>query len=89
MLPGTSTRSQTGVAGVYKSRNSYVVAWMPEEGELRREFVNITKHGEQEAFRRAVELRRKRERAVYGKAVSTMPASRPRRRRIARKRTRR
>ena len=94
MLPGTSSRSHTGVAGVYKSRNSYVVAWMPEEGELRREFVNITRYGEAEAFRRAVELRRKRERLVYGKAVSNAPVARLRRRaaprkQASRKRTRR
>ena len=80
MLPSTSSRSQTGVAGVYKSRNSYVVAWMPEAGVIRREFISCTKYGEEGAFKRAVELRRKRERLVYGAAVSRAPRTRPRRR---------
>ncbi len=60
-------RGGTGVTGVYRSRDSYVVAWTPEPGELRREFVNIHKYGKAEALRRAIELRRRRERSTYGR----------------------
>jgi hypothetical protein len=63
-------RGGTGVAGVYRSRDSYVVAWTPEPGELRREFVNIHKYGKAEALRRAIELRRRRERSTYGRALT-------------------
>ncbi len=60
-------RSRTGVMGVYRSRDSYVVAWCPEPGVLRREFVNINEYGAREALRRAIELRKRRERSTYGK----------------------
>src|SRR5512141_402614 len=77
LLPGASaTRTQSGVKGVYRSRNSYVVAWTPEPGVLRREFVSITQYGEDEALRRAVELRRKRERVMFGGAVSDFSQAR-------------
>ncbi len=69
-LTRKSTRNPTGIKGVYRSRTSYVVAWSPEPGQLVREFVSVSKLGEAEALRQAVELRRKRERLVYGKAVS-------------------
>ena len=71
IVPPVSTRNLTGVSGVYQSRESFVVAWSPAPGEIRREFVSITEHGEEEALRRAVELRRKRERSIYGRAVSS------------------
>ncbi|HXI13007.1 MAG TPA: hypothetical protein VNM92_10210 [Thermoanaerobaculia bacterium] len=79
IVPPVSTRNRTGVPGVYQSRESFVVAWSPMPGEIRREFVSITEHGEEEALRLAVELRRKRERAVYGRAVSTTEQLRSRR----------
>lgn len=63
-------RSRTRVPGVYQSKKSFVVAWSPAPGELRREFVSIRKFGRQEALRRAIELRRKREREQYGRAVT-------------------
>jgi hypothetical protein len=71
LLPSTSTRSRTGVSGVYQSKQSFVVAWSPATGKIRREFVSIRKYGRREALRRAIELRRRRERSVYGKAVSS------------------
>jgi hypothetical protein len=65
-------RSSTKVPGVYQSKQSFVVAWSPHPGLLRREFVSITRYGREEAFRRAVELRRRHERAIYGRAVSSV-----------------
>jgi hypothetical protein len=72
-------RSRTGISGVYRSRNSYVVAWTPTPGVLRREFVNVNEYGEKEALRRAIELRMKREKSIYGKSVTT-PGPRRRKR---------
>jgi hypothetical protein len=59
-------------AGVYRSKQSYVVAWSPSPGEVRREFVSINKYGVRDALRRAIELRRRRERQVYGRAFSAI-----------------
>ena len=56
--------------GVYRSRDSYVVAWCPVPGELRREFININEFGAREALRRAIELRKRRERSTYGKDLA-------------------
>jgi hypothetical protein len=70
VIQASRGRSSTGVMGVYRSRDSYVVAWTPEPGVLRREFVNIHTYGKAEALRRAIELRRKRERSTYGRALT-------------------
>jgi len=48
-------------------------------GEVRREFISITRYGREGALRRAVELRRSRELAVYGRSVSALPRKRGRR----------
>jgi hypothetical protein len=72
-------RSRTGVQGVYQQKNNIVVAWTPKEGQLERQFISIKKYGRQEALRRAVELRRKKEREMYGRAVSKLSALRRRR----------
>ncbi|HEY8180837.1 MAG TPA: AP2 domain-containing protein [Thermoanaerobaculia bacterium] len=77
LFPSTSTRSRTGVQGVYQSKTSFVVAWSPAPGEIRREFISISRYGKKEALRRAIKLRRSRERAVYGRAVG--PRARKRR----------
>jgi hypothetical protein len=63
-------RSRTRIQGVYQSKDSFVVAWSPAPGELRRKFISIKKYGRQGALRRAIELRRKREREQYGRAVT-------------------
>jgi hypothetical protein len=66
-------RSSTGVPGVYRAKNSFVVAWSPEPGNLVREFVSIREFGEEKALARAVALRRQREREVYGKSFAPEP----------------
>ncbi len=78
VVQASGGRSRTGISGVYKSRNSYVVAWTPRPGELRREFVNINEFGQKEALRRAIELRIRREKSVYGRVLASKPASRKR-----------
>ena len=78
IFSANAPRSSTKVPGVYQSKESYVVAWSPAPGLTRREFVSIRQYGREEAFRRAVELRRKHERAVYGRAVSAVSSGPPR-----------
>src|SRR6266849_5109972 len=72
-------RSPTGVHGVYQAKRSFVVAWSPAPGEVRREFVSIARYGREGALRRAVQIRRSRELAVYGRSVSALPRKRGRR----------
>lgn len=67
------TRNETGVPGVYRMGNQYVVAWNPEPGVMERELVSITKYGEEGALARAQALRLRKERQVYGKTLSTTP----------------
>lgn len=79
VVPAGLKRKSSRVAGVYQSKQSYVVAWSPSPGVVRREFVSIAKYGREEALRRAVELRRRRERSIYGRAISEVkPAPRKR-----------
>ena len=67
-------KTRSGVSGVYRSKRSWVVAWSPSPGSVIREFVSIARYGQQEALRRAIELRRKRERTIYGKSISSVPS---------------
>ena len=68
----------TGVVGVYRSKRSFVVAWSPAPGEVRREFVSIARYGRREALRRAIELRRRRERSIYGATIAPRKPARRR-----------
>lgn len=71
VVPNVSTRNRSGVPGVFRMKNLYVVAWSPEPGTLHREFVSIAKYGELGALERAIQLRKKRERSIYGRPIST------------------
>ena len=68
---------QTGVVGVHRSKNSFVAAWSPKKGQLKRQFFSITDLGPEEAFRQAVALRRQKEKDIYGMNLTpnapTMP----------------
>ena len=77
-VPAVTSRSQSGVSGVYQQRQSFVVATSPKPGRIRREFVSINELGLREAFRQAIALRRRREEEIYGQAVT--PADTPLRR---------
>ncbi len=69
-VPSIPASSRTGVKGVYRSKNSYVVAWSPKKGKLVREFISINEFGDQEALERAIKLRRKREKEAYGRTIT-------------------
>lgn len=71
VVAGRSRRNRSGVPGVFRMRSQYVVAWTPSPGKLVREFVSIPKFGRKEAFERAIALRRKRERLMYGAVLPT------------------
>lgn len=83
VVVGRTRRNKSDVAGVrrrkrtYDSRgkqrtvaNSYVVNWSPEPGRPKQVSISISEFGEQEAFRRACALRRRKEREIYGEVVT-------------------
>jgi len=77
-IAAAGKRSRTGIQGVYQQNQSIVVAWTSKPGKLERKFISINKYGREEALRQAVEFRRKKEREVYGRAVSELSALRRR-----------
>ncbi|MEW5957352.1 MAG: AP2 domain-containing protein [Chloroflexota bacterium] len=72
-----SLRNQLGVVGVQrrmkhggkKGRQGgypvYEVTWSPQRGKVARTSVSIEKYGEEEALRRAVQIRKAKEREMY------------------------
>ena len=80
-----SPRNQSGVIGVQRkikrSRTRhgkvsecevYEVTWNPEPNVIRRTSVSIEKYGEEEAFQRACNIRREKERQMYGRELQMM-----------------
>ncbi len=49
----------------------YVVSWCPEPGVRRNTSFSIPKYGEEEARRKAIALRRKKEIELYGRTISS------------------
>jgi hypothetical protein len=47
----------------------YEVTWSPAPGVIKRTSVAITKHGEQEALRRAIAIRQQKEAEVFAKTT--------------------
>lgn len=81
----SSPRNQSGVIGVQrkikrsKTRHGkisesevYEVTWNPEPNVIRRTSVSIDRYGEDEAFRRACQIRRDKEREMYGRELQTL-----------------
>jgi len=76
-----SPRNKVGVIGIRKGTKAmtrdgkkkgpvYEVTWFPKPGVVRKTTVSIYKYGRKEAFRRALSIRRKGEKMMYGEAVS-------------------
>jgi hypothetical protein len=72
-----SPRNRSGAVGVRRRRKSakrgnpdgyevFEITWSPAPGVMRRTSVSIDRYGEEEAFRRAVEIRKEKEREIYG-----------------------
>jgi hypothetical protein len=47
----------------------FEVTWNPEPGRVSRTSVSIAKYGEEEAYRRAVAIRKAKERELYGSVI--------------------
>ena len=61
-IPGVN-RVDVGPAG------SFEITWSPEPGKLSRTKISIAKHGEKEALQRAIRLRKRKERQIFGTAL--------------------
>lgn len=71
-----SPRNRTGVLGVRRARRTgprksklYVVDWVEKDGRRRRTSFSVARHGQKQAWRLAVALRRRKERELYGRAL--------------------
>ncbi len=51
-------------------RDVFEVTFSPTPGKVWRTKISVTKHGEEEAFRMALEIRRQKEREFYGGEIS-------------------
>jgi hypothetical protein len=78
----SNARNSTGVIGVQRttkvtrgkegesvSGSVYEVTWSPEPNVLRKTSFSIEKYGEEEAFRKACQLRQQMEKKVYGRVI--------------------
>ena len=67
-------QSATGVPGVKRTDKQgadvYEVTWCPRPNVVSRTSVSVAKYGEEEAFHRACRIRKSKERALYGAAIS-------------------
>lgn len=81
----SNNRNTTGVIGVQRTIKkgvsvrdgnlldgaSYEVTWSPEPNILRKTSFSIEKYGEEGAFQKAVALRQKVEKKIYGRVIQT------------------
>jgi hypothetical protein len=80
----SNQRNTTGILGVQRTlkgiqarggdplaRAVYEVTWSPEPNVLRKTSFSIEKYGEEGAFQKAVELRQKVEKKIYGRVIQT------------------
>lgn len=67
--------NNSGVQGIKRVPKglgyAYEVTWSPSPGVVQRTTVSIQKHGEDEAFRRAVRIRQSKERRHFGGLITT------------------
>jgi type IV secretory pathway VirB10-like protein len=70
MVTAVSSRNTSGVQGVkrvFKAGSyAYEVTWSPAAGQVHRTTVSVNRYGEDEAFKRACQIRQQKERAYYG-----------------------
>ena len=81
----SNQRNTTGIIGVQRTIKGipakkgadplagavYEVTWSPEPNVLRKTSFSVEKHGEEGAFQKAVELRQKVEKKIYGRVIQT------------------
>ena len=67
--------NNSGVQGIKRVPKglgyAYEITWSPAPGVVQRTSVSIQKHGEDEAFRRAVRIRQSKERKHFGGLITT------------------
>ncbi|MDF2440908.1 MAG: hypothetical protein JWN98_1892, partial [Abditibacteriota bacterium] len=67
-------RNNSGVQGIKRVPKglgyAYEVTWSPSPGVVQRTSVSIQKHGEEEAFRRAMRIRQSKERKHFGGLIT-------------------
>jgi hypothetical protein len=51
-------------------RDVFEVTWCPEPGKVWRTTVSVSKHGVEEAYRKALEIRREKEKQYFGGVIS-------------------
>lgn len=51
-------------------QGSFEITWSPEPGKLSRTKISIAKYGEKEALQRAIRLRQRKERQIFGAALN-------------------
>jgi hypothetical protein len=56
----------------------YAVSWSPKPGTVRGTSFSINKYGEEEARRKAIELRKRMERKIYGEEIKVNRSKQPR-----------
>jgi hypothetical protein len=81
VISAAKARNKTGVLGVQRinkgAAGAWQVTWSPAPGVLQRTSVSVAKYGEEEAFKRAVRIRRQKEKAVFGGVISKDEISLP------------
>ncbi len=82
MVLAPKDKKRAGVRRIQKTRRKngkvytydvYEVQWCPEPRKVERQFFYVNTLGEHEARRRAYELRRAKERQIYGRAFGESP----------------
>ena len=70
-VPGIRrTMKHTGAKNPDNKSEVYEVTWSPQPNVLKRTSISIDKYGEEEAFQRALKIRERKEREMYGSAVA-------------------
>jgi len=70
-VPGIRrTFKHTGAKNPNNKSEVYEVTWSPQPNVLKRTSISIEKYGEEEAFRRALKIRERKEREMYGSAIA-------------------
>lgn len=68
-----SSKNKTGTLGVRRvfkeGQDYYEVLWNPTPTVIKRSYFSIKRYGEEGAFKKAVRLRKRKEKEIYGKHI--------------------
>ncbi|MBC7796747.1 MAG: hypothetical protein H7Z37_07740 [Pyrinomonadaceae bacterium] len=84
LVIGHNPRNKSGISGIERStkvnkrakgeqkvRNFFKVSWCPEPGKGTHAWISIDKYGEEIALRKAIALRREKEREMFGEIIES------------------